>query len=227
MIEYTCVNCNDKFMSRPDHGKDRKFCSRKCWLETCTTSIEKKCKNCGCMFKARKSRVDRCGDDRTLYCSKKCRTEDIIKCREKSCAHCGKLFYPIGKERVEKQMTCSNACSSKYFFSGANNPSFKGGVHIEQYSNRKMVLVGDRNGFVSKYIPEHRLLIAQHLGRMLTRNETVIHINNDGLDNNLSNLYLCESMSEYSKRRHGSLPWPKVSNLEHYKEKYDATDRVG
>jgi len=165
------------------------------------------------MFKARKSRAANCGDDRTLYCSKKCRTENIIKCREKSCACCGKLFYPIGKEKAEKQTTCSVACSSKFFFTGAKNPSFKGGVHIEEYSNRKMVLVGDRKGFVSKYIPEHRLLIAQHLGRMLTRNETVIHINNDGLDNNLSNLYLCESMSEYSKRRHGSLPWPKESNL--------------
>jgi hypothetical protein len=46
----------------------------------------------------------------------------------------------------------------------------------------------------------------------------VIHINNEGLDNKLSNLYICESMSEYAKRRVGSLPWPKKSNLEEYKE---------
>jgi hypothetical protein len=39
------------------------------------------------------------------------------------------------------------------------------------------------------------------------------------LENQLSNLYLCESMSEYSKRKSGGLSWPNKSNLEEYKEK--------
>jgi hypothetical protein len=80
-------------------------------------------------------------------------------------------------------------------------------------------LIGRRKGYASKYIAEHRLVIAKHIGRMLTRSETVIHINNDGLDNRLSNLFICESMSEFSSRRNGSLPWPEKSNLHNYKEK--------
>jgi len=105
------------------------------------------------------------------------------------------------------------------FFSGANSHGFRGGEHINKDSNHKFVLIGKRKGYASKYIVEHRLLIAKYLGRFLTRGETVIHINNNGLDNKLSNLYLCESMSEYAKRRVGSLPWPRKSNLEEYKEK--------
>jgi hypothetical protein len=105
------------------------------------------------------------------------------------------------------------------FFSGANSNNFQGGVHVRKEDNHRYVLIGRRKGYVGKYISEHRLFIAKYLGRMLTRSEVVIHINNQSLDNRLSNLYLCESMSEYAKRRVGSLPWPKKSNLEEYKEK--------
>ena len=62
-------------------------------------------------------------------------------------------------------------------------------------------------------------MVAKHIGRMLVRGEVVIHINNQGLDNRLSNLYVCESMSEYTLRRLGTLPWPKKSNVDQLKEK--------
>jgi hypothetical protein len=109
-------------------------------------------------------------------------------------------------------------CSSK-FFSGANAHNFKGGVHLQQATNHNFVLIGKREGYVSKYTAQHRLVCAKQIGRMLNRGEVVIHINNDGLDNSPSNLFLCESMSEFSRRRQGSLPWPKQSNLKEYKEK--------
>jgi len=217
-LEYTCVNCDDKFMARPDHGADRRFCSRKCFLENCIQPEDKECKNCGGVFTAPRSSTVKHGDGRRLYCSKKCYTEGSHSFEEKPCVVCGTLFYPRSHKHDLTQKTCSIKCKSE-FFSGVNSNNFQGGEHIVKTSNHKMVLIGKRKGYVGKYTAEHRLIIAKYLGRMLTRNEVVIHINNQGLDNRLSNLFLCESMSEYSSRRTGSLPWPKKSNLKNFKEK--------
>lgn len=216
-IEYKCVNCNDKFMARPDHGADRRFCSRKCFLENCVQPTVKECENCGGMFTATRSATATRGDGRRLYCSKKCHAEGSRKFEEKPCAHCGAMFYPRSTKHDATQRTCSIKCKAE-FFSGANSHGFKGGEILQKASNHKLVLIGKREGYVSAYAAQHRLVCAKQLGRMLKRSEIVIHINSDGLDNRPSNLFLCGSMSEFSRRRQGSLPWPKKSNLKEYKE---------
>lgn len=57
------------------------------------------------------------------------------------------------------------------------------------------VLVGPQHPMVSmtgfhSFIPTHRLAMAKHLGRPLTRAETVHHINNNPADNRIENLQL-------------------------------------
>jgi ribosomal protein L24E len=219
-VEYKCVNCNDKFMARPDHGADRRFCSRKCFLEDCVQPIDKECGNCGGMFTAGRSSTVTRGDGRRLYCSNKCRVEDSRSFEEKPCIYCGAMFYPRSTKHDATQRTCSTKCKAE-FFSGANAHNFQGGVHVQKTTNHKFVLIGRREGYVGKYTAQHRLVCAKQIGRMLKRSEIVVHINNDGLDNRPSNLFLCESMSEFARRRNGSLPWPKKSNLKEYKERFN------
>jgi hypothetical protein len=77
---------------------------------------------------------------------------------------------------------------------GPGNGSWKGG-RIKHPSGYMMVWVHPDSLFASMrirtgYVMEHRYVMAQSLGRVLHRNETVHHINGDRTDNRLENLQL-------------------------------------
>jgi hypothetical protein len=79
---------------------------------------------------------------------------------------------------------------------GEKNPNYKGG-HI------------DPNGYRIIYvdtvkIKEHRHVMEQFLGRKLTRDEEVHHINGDKLDNRIDNLTVL------SKKAHSNLHWGRI-----------------
>lgn len=213
--KYTCQHCGVNFTALPDHGNPRKFCSRECFTANALPPIEKECKNCGGLFTAVRATSTETYDGYRIYCSKKCSDTDKLY-EDRPCAVCGTMFYPNSKRKNETQLTCSNKCRAEYF-SGVNSHMFVDGTYIAEQTNHKMVLQ-KRPGYVGKYMAEHRLVVSKYLGRLLTRSEYIIHINNRGTDNRLENLFICESNSEFSRRRNGSLPWPEKSNLGTYKK---------
>lgn len=80
---------------------------------------------------------------------------------------------------------------------GENNPSWKGGVTKKKrkgnYKQEIMVRCPPEFSAMARangYVPEHRLAVARELGRSLTSEECVHHIDHDNHNNDLENLEL-------------------------------------
>ena len=59
------------------------------------------------------------------------------------------------------------------------------------------------NALITGYICEHRLVMSEHLGRPITMDEVVHHINGDPADNRLENLQLT------TFQEHPTIHWPR------------------
>ena len=98
---------------------------------------------------------------------------------------------------------------------GDKNPAWKGGVtYFRKHGNYpsvkyvrcplEFVAMARRDG----YVMEHRLLVAQAIGRPLLRKEVVHHDNHDALDNSLGNLLLFASNADHKRYEHRGFPLP-------------------
>jgi hypothetical protein len=209
-FKFTCEACLKEFTATKDHGADRRFCSRKCFRANAPDLSEKECPQCGDLFQPiRSSHTE---DGTSKHCSKECYIESQKNGEERPCVNCGSLFYTTPSHN---NVCCSLKCKSEHFI-GSLAPGWKGGEFMSEYSGHKFVAL-KRPDRVGKYVAEHRMVVMQTIGRLLDRDEYVIHINNVPNDNRPENLYVCESNSYFGKIRNGSVPWPKRSNLKEYK----------
>lgn len=93
--------------------------------------------------------------------------------------------------------------------SGPGHPEWKGGVQIDKHGYRlvwvgpddPMACMARKSGRNRRshygYVPEHRLVMARHLGRPLESKEVVHHKNNVNDDNRIENLELFASNAEH------------------------------
>jgi len=116
-----------------------------------------------------------------------------------ACPDCGKEQWVELLARGKPTSIRCRVCSNK----GARNPMWKGG-RLRTNCGRGYVKVwvhpDDPLHAMSKdgnnYVPEHRLVMAQSLGRPLKKGEIVHHLNGIRDDNRLENLALT-SLSEH------------------------------
>ena len=108
--------------------------------------------------------------------------------------------------------TEASAAAYSQKMTGPANPAWKGGVTYFRkkgnYAPVKYVRCPPAFAAMARkdgYVMEHRLLVAQAIGRCLLRAEVVHHDNHDPQDNRLENLMLFASNSAHKRyERHGS-----------------------
>jgi DNA-binding CsgD family transcriptional regulator len=108
----------------------------------------------------------------------------------------------LSQTSIGKQLGCSQGVVSNVLralgircnIDGERHGMWKGGRHIDDQGYVHVLLQPDHHlacmRTVSGYVLEHRLNMAEYLGRPLQPHETVHHINGDRTDNGIENLQL-------------------------------------
>jgi hypothetical protein len=97
--------------------------------------------------------------------------------------------------------------ASRRRITGSNAPWWKGGRAMTATGYVRVLAPADWPwpSMIDKQgrIREHRMVMAQHLGREILRGEVVHHANGDRADNRIENLHLHESHADHMRKCHG------------------------
>jgi hypothetical protein len=102
------------------------------------------------------------------------------------CPYCGKL--------IQRESKACRKCNRQ----GARNNRWKGGRSVNQEGYVLVWFPSHPDADPNGYILEHRLVMAQSLGRPLSSEEVVHHIDGDRSNNLIGNLKLYPSGSEHT-----------------------------
>jgi HNH endonuclease len=96
----------------------------------------------------------------------------------------------IRKDRPKEYIRGHHFRINKYIFEGENHYLWKDGKHYDRAGYILILKKDHPYSSSTGHIPEHRLVMEQYIGRYLTKEEVVHHINGIKDDNRISNLQL-------------------------------------
>lgn len=191
-ISKLCPICRNQFESYPYQHKI--YCSKDCYLKHHTSKKQVVCKGCGGTFEIGKL-------SRRTFCSQECHRKHMVKKRDEGkriwwqCPICKKKFW-WQRNKAKSRKYCSPECQAIGASQRLRGKRRKACVKKREVKVYKRYdRITDRG--VRKIL--HRHVMEEHIGRDLTRSETVHHVDMDSANNSLSNLYLCVNESEHMK----------------------------
>jgi hypothetical protein len=121
------------------------------------------------------------------------------------CKCCRKIFAPkrqfpsFFKNYTPKycSIKCRGKCANPPHFFGSKSSHWKGGLIGTTQGYLKRLLPSHPRADKDGYVMEHYLTAERALGRFITKNEVIHHINKIKTDNYLKNLYLFPSSKEH------------------------------
>jgi len=178
----TCsIECKGQKISKEKTGKTIPLSKRKLTLQNCSV--------CGKDFMRQTCHINR---GKVTVCSNQC--NGVLRGQE------WKKYAHLGSKAITEEGRKQKSIKMK----GSLNPAWKGGVTYfsshGNYPSVKYVRCPQEFTEMSRkdgYVAEHRLILAQHLGRCLTKTEVVHHINHNPKDNRLENLMLFKNNQEH------------------------------
>jgi transcription elongation factor Elf1 len=198
-VAWKCPICGKRKWLKPSVAKTRKACSRECGYASQRVEHpvrakqgqrlarygERECPTCHATFEAK--------HQTQVYCRYECahpaRTQKRAEQpHPRPCEVCGTVFTP--RDRFAAGRFCSRACTYAGT-KGTSSPVWKGGRTMNQ--GGYVLLRVPEHPYAQQhhgYVPEHRLVMEQKVGRFLEKHETVHHINGQRDDNRPENLQL-------------------------------------
>jgi len=110
-------------------------------------------------------------------------------------------YNNIQKSNLEKSSKKSMPSISKIKISGINSINWNGEKIEIKHGKISAILVPNKdhpNANAQGYVYKHRLVMEEYIGRFLTRNEIVHHIDLDPVNNKIDNLILLNSSEHAS-----------------------------
>ena len=213
-----CLVCGKKIIDKKH--PNRVYCSSKCTGQAKHNGVFKKCPICKKKFYVGKYLIDK-----RKHCSKKCHNKSLIGKHPSHATEFKKGHKAWNKNK--KNCFSKKTLGKMRQFRGNKHWRFKGILKHQGY----VLLYRPNHPFCKKsgYVKRSRLVMEKHLGRYLTREEIVHHINHIRNDDRLKNLMLLSNnsihrqyhpTSEKTKQKQSNshkdkTPWNKGKKL-HY-----------